>query len=62
MARGINKQEDRKVVKSKSIAIRFNQYELDSIDKHLNNIGWDKGISTFIREVVISHTTPTKVS
>jgi hypothetical protein len=60
MTRGINKTIDRKSVRSKSIAIRFNSYEIESIQQHLNEIGSDKGISSFIRELVVSHIKPNK--
>ena len=52
MTRGINK--------TISIAIRFNIYEIESIQQHLNEMGSDKGISSFIRELVVSHIKPNK--
>jgi hypothetical protein len=55
MARGINKTTDRKSVRDKTITVRFNDYELESIAKHLQDSGSNKRASVLIRDLVLAY-------
>jgi hypothetical protein len=61
MTRGINKTIDRKLVKSKSVQIRLSEYDLESIQLKIKESDYNKGVSAFIRELVLDHTKPKKV-
>ena len=55
MARGIKAKTDRKSVQSVVVAIRLNEYELESIMIHLDIERSKKSIGNYVSDIVKEH-------